>query len=85
MVVAPLATFDGSLASGADIPIETRDAAELREAGGRQIAPQDIDVFNPVFDVTPHEYIDAIVTEHGVVESPDSDSVGALLGRAMRR
>ncbi|HBJ26553.1 MAG TPA: S-methyl-5-thioribose-1-phosphate isomerase, partial [Cobetia sp.] len=70
---------------GADIPIETRDAAELREAGGRQIAPQDIDVFNPVFDVTPHEYIDAIVTEHGVVESPDSDSVGALLGRAMRR
>ncbi|WP_404326817.1 S-methyl-5-thioribose-1-phosphate isomerase [Cobetia sp. UIB-001] len=85
MVVAPLATFDGSLASGADIPIETRDAAELREAGGRQIAPQEIDVFNPVFDVTPHEYIDAIVTEHGVVESPDSDSVGALLGRAMRR
>lgn len=84
MVVAPLATFDATLASGDDIPIETRDASELRQAGNRKIAPDEIDVFNPVFDVTPHEYIDAIVTEHGVVESPDSDSVAALLGRAMR-
>ncbi|GED40947.1 S-methyl-5-thioribose-1-phosphate isomerase [Cobetia marina] len=85
MVVAPLATFDASLDSGAAIPIETRDADELRQAGNRRIAPDEIEVFNPVFDVTPHEYIDAIVTEHGVVESPDSDSVGALLGRAQRR
>ncbi|HTN32669.1 MAG TPA: S-methyl-5-thioribose-1-phosphate isomerase [Marinobacter sp.] len=80
MVVAPSSTVDMSLASGSDIPIEERDGAELRQLGGVQLAPAGIDVFNPVFDVTPAGLIDAIVTEKGVVHNPNITEMWALFG-----
>ncbi len=70
MVVAPSPTIDMNLESGEDIPIEERDGRELLEIGGRRVAAE-VDAYNPVFDVTPADLIDAIVTERGVVERPD--------------
>ncbi|MGH8444450.1 MAG: S-methyl-5-thioribose-1-phosphate isomerase [Solimonas sp.] len=79
MVVAPSGTFDLRCRSGADIPIEERTAAELTEFRGVQVAPAGYDAFNPVFDVTPAELIDAIVCEHGVIENPTRERVRAVL------
>ena len=79
MVVAPSGTFDLRCRSGADIPIEERTAAELTEFRGTRVAPAGYDAFNPVFDVTPAELIDAIVCEHGVIENPSRERVRAIL------
>ncbi|MEV6623349.1 S-methyl-5-thioribose-1-phosphate isomerase [Amycolatopsis sp. NPDC051106] len=65
VVVAPSSTVDKTLASGAGIAIEERDARELTEYAGVAITPPDAQVFNPAFDVTPHELVTAVVTEHG--------------------
>lgn len=77
MVVAPTSTLDLSLESGAGIPIESRDPDEVLKLrdGGR--APGA--AWNPVFDVTPASLIDAIVTERGVVLSPDTAKMRALM------
>jgi len=80
MVVAPSSTVDMALAEGGDIPIEERDGTEVREIGGRQLAPAGIQVFNPVFDVTPASLIDAIVTEKGAVHNPNITGMNALFG-----
>jgi methylthioribose-1-phosphate isomerase len=80
MVVAPSSTIDMALASGDDIPIEERDGRELLEVGGHRIGA-DVDVFNPVFDVTPADLIDVIVTEKGIVERPDSAKMTQLMCR----
>lgn len=69
-VAAPVATFDAACASGADIPIEERSGAEIRDLPGGRRVPDDIAVWNPAFDVTPAELIDAIVTERGVWRAP---------------
>jgi methylthioribose-1-phosphate isomerase len=69
-VAAPFSTIDPSIASGAQIPIEERDASEVRRVGGQQTAPSASPVFNPAFDVTPAALIAAIVTERGVVRPP---------------
>jgi methylthioribose-1-phosphate isomerase len=69
-VAAPFSTIDPSIASGAQIPIEERDASEVRRVGGQQTAPSASPVFNPAFDVTPADLIAAIVTERGVVRPP---------------
>ncbi|MDD2371315.1 MAG: S-methyl-5-thioribose-1-phosphate isomerase [Firmicutes bacterium] len=66
-VAAPLSTFDVSIDSGDDIPIEERAKEEVTFIGGRQYAPDDVDVYNPAFDVTPNEYITAIITEKGII------------------
>ncbi|WDF49618.1 S-methyl-5-thioribose-1-phosphate isomerase [Paenibacillus sp. KACC 21273] len=66
-VACPLSTIDLSTASGAEIPIEERSAEEVTEGFGKRTAPQDIKVFNPAFDVTPNEYVTAIITEKGIV------------------
>ncbi|MCU7916975.1 MAG: S-methyl-5-thioribose-1-phosphate isomerase [Candidatus Thiodiazotropha sp. (ex Epidulcina cf. delphinae)] len=79
MVVAPTSTIDMSLPSGREIPIEVRDADELRYCGGRQVAAQGADAWNPVFDVTPAELVDAIVTERGVVCLPDEKKMEKLM------
>lgn len=68
-VAAPTSTFDFSIESGVDIPIEQRASTEVTHLAGQQIAPNDIQVFNPAFDVTPNEYITAIITEKGVFYS----------------
>lgn len=80
MVVAPSSTVDMSLVSGADVTIEERDGLEVREIRGVPVAPEGINVFNPVFDVTPASLIDAIVTEKGVVHNPNITGMQALFG-----
>ena len=68
VVAAPSSTVDLSTATGDDIVIEERDSDEVVTFGGRRTAPPHVRGFNPAFDVTPHDLISAIVTEHGVVE-----------------
>jgi methylthioribose-1-phosphate isomerase len=65
-VAAPTTTIDPSLASGGEIPIEQRSAREVTHIQGVCIAP-DCEVANPAFDVTPHRYITAIITERGII------------------
>jgi len=69
-VAAPTSTLDLAISSGDDIPIEERDAAEVTHIKGVRIAPQGVAVANPAFDVTPHRYISAIITESGIVRQP---------------
>jgi methylthioribose-1-phosphate isomerase len=65
-VVAPTSTIDFRIRSGRDIPIEERDGDEVRGALGKPIAPRNVKVRNPAFDVTPAELITAIITEKGI-------------------
>jgi methylthioribose-1-phosphate isomerase len=67
-VAAPLSTFDPSLESGKEIPIEERDATEITHFAGIQVAPTGVKVFNPAFDVTPKDLITAIITEKGIMK-----------------
>lgn len=69
-VAAPFSTIDPALASGKQIPIEERDAEEVRRVGAEPTAPDASPVYNPAFDVTPAELISAIVTERGVFTPP---------------
>ena len=69
-VAAPMTTIDPELASGEGIPIEERRGEEVSHIRGVAIAPEGIDVFNPAFDVTPHQYITAIITENGIMREP---------------
>jgi methylthioribose-1-phosphate isomerase len=70
-VAAPVSTIDFNLASGEEIPIEERDRQEVIQVFGRPIAPQEIQVANPAFDVTPARYITAIITDHGIFRPQD--------------
>jgi methylthioribose-1-phosphate isomerase len=70
IVAAPLSTFDFDIESGDDIPIEERAEEEVRKIGSIWIAPEDVKVYNPAFDVTPGELIHAIVTEKKVLKPP---------------
>ena len=79
-VAAPLTTLDMSLASGEEIPIEERDAMEVTHIHNHQLAPDGIKVHNPAFDVTPHEFITAIITDKGVARPPFVESLKNLLG-----
>jgi methylthioribose-1-phosphate isomerase len=80
MVVAPSSTLDPSSASGADIPLETRAPDELLGAATGHTAGQMIEGWNPVFDVTPAELIDVLVTEKGVIRRPDGEKLAGLIG-----
>jgi methylthioribose-1-phosphate isomerase len=71
-VAAPLSTIDPALPSGERIPIEERDAEEVRRVGAQQTAPAESPVYNPAFDVTPARLIAAIVTERGIFRPPYS-------------
>jgi len=77
MVVAPSSTVDMATASGDSIEIEERDPGELHAVGGSRTVAEGIAAWNPVFDVTPHGLIDAIVTEKGAIEHPDEASMRA--------
>ena len=79
LVAAPVSTIDPDTPTGAEIPVEERSGEEVARCGGRAMAPPGVAVRNPVFDVTPAELVDALVTERGVVERPDAVSVAALL------
>ena len=77
-IAAPLSTIDFDMETGEEIPIEQRDAEEVRHFGEKQTAPTNVNVFNPAFDVTPHQNITAIITEKGVAYPPYSESLKAL-------
>ena len=69
-VAAPITTIDFSLVSGDEIPVEQRNPGEVTHIQGVPIAPEGIDAANPAFDITPHNYISAIITERGIIEEP---------------
>ena len=71
-VAAPSSTFDLQLENGDAIPIEERKRDEISMQGNRTVVPEDADVMNPAFDVTPAKLINAIITERGVIRSPIS-------------
>jgi methylthioribose-1-phosphate isomerase len=70
IVVAPESTRDPGTATGREIVVEERAAAEITHVGGVLTAPERTAVFNPAFDVTPPELVTAVVSEHGVVGPP---------------
>lgn len=74
-VAAPTSTFDLSIASGREIPIEQRATEEVTQGLGRRTAPDGVAVYNPAFDVTPAELIAAIVTEHGVIRPGEAQQI----------
>ena len=78
MVVAPSSTVDMATPSGESIEIEMRDPDELLSHAGQRTVVEGATAWNPVFDVTPASLIDAIVTERGVIEHPDEDSMRTL-------
>jgi methylthioribose-1-phosphate isomerase len=77
-VAAPLSTVDLSLSSGDQIPIESRADEEVTHFHGQQVAPDGVKVANPAFDVTPHRYVSAIITDAGVAHEPYDTSLKAL-------
>lgn len=76
-VAAPVSTLDMALASGAEIPIEKRDPAEVRQGLGKPTAPAAVPVYNPAFDVTPGDLVSAIISEKGVARAPYEPALGA--------
>jgi len=80
-IAAPISSFDLSIASGDQIPIEERTAAEVTHIQGVRIAP-DVPAAHPAFDVTPNRYIAAIFTERGVAKAPYTESLRKLAGAA---
>lgn len=69
-VAAPISTVDLGTSTGRDIPIEERSPEEITQIEGRPLAPENIAVYNPAFDVTPHDFITAIITEQGIARAP---------------
>jgi methylthioribose-1-phosphate isomerase len=78
-IAAPSSTFDLSIETGAEIPIEQRDPREVTHGFGRQTAPEGIGVYNPAFDVTPAELIAGIICERGVIRPVCRESIAAML------
>ncbi len=78
-IAAPLSTFDLTTASGKDIIIEERDGDEVRTLAGVYIAPRNVPVANPAFDVTPHELISGIITEKGVITGDFQQAIAQQL------
>ena len=78
-VAAPLSTIDPELPDGEAIPIEERAADEVTHVGGTRTAPEGVAVWNPAFDVTPHDLITAIITEAGVIRTPFQEGIRRAL------
>lgn len=72
-IAAPISTFDFSIENGSQIPIEERQAEEVKSFSGKQTAPNAVSVYNPAFDVTPNELISAIITEEQIFKFPFED------------
>lgn len=77
-VAAPISTVDLACPSGNEIPIEERNIREVTHIGGKQMVPDGVAVENPAFDVTPAQYVAAIITERGVARAPFDDSLRKL-------
>jgi methylthioribose-1-phosphate isomerase len=74
-VAAPTSTFDQTIATGSDIPIEHRDPDEIRCGFGCPTAPPDVKCYSPAFDVTPARLIRAIITERGIIEPVNAENI----------
>ena len=83
-VAAPTSSIDLSLSSGEQIPIEQRPAEEVTRGMGGPTAPPDVDIYNPAFDITPHDLVTAIITENGVANRPFFESLHRLCQHATR-
>ena len=77
-IAAPVSTFDFSIKTGEDIPIEERQADEVTTFRGAQAAPKGMKVYNPAFDVTPARLISAMITERGVLTPPFPAAIARL-------
>jgi len=78
-VAAPTSTIDLTLKSGDEIPIEERNPEEVTTIGGIRLAPKGVTAANPAFDITPHQYITAIITEEGIVSKPYADNLKKVI------
>jgi methylthioribose-1-phosphate isomerase len=74
-LAAPSSTVDLSIESGAEINVEERQPEEITNIAGKRIAPQEVNVANPAFDITPHRYISGIITENGIAREPYKHSL----------
>ncbi len=80
-VAAPESTFDFATLHGDDVTIEERAAEEITQGFGPRTTPDDIDTYNPAFDITPAENITAIITDRGVIRGPTEEKVRVHFGR----
>lgn len=78
-IAAPASTFDLSIADGSEIPIEQRPAEEVTNGFGRRTAPENIKVYSPAFDVTPAELITAIITEQGLIQPVNTQTIAQTM------
>ena len=83
-VAAPLSTLDLTIPDGSHIPIEQRDSREVTHIAGARMVPEGVSVFNPAFDVTPHEFVTAIITDFGVARPPFVETLAGLTHQATR-
>ncbi|MBN2255449.1 MAG: S-methyl-5-thioribose-1-phosphate isomerase [Deltaproteobacteria bacterium] len=83
-IAAPLSTVDLKVPDGSGIPIEERDHREVVCFGGVRTAPEGVTVYNPAFDVTPNQYITAIITEAGIAVPPYGESIPMLFTKETR-
>lgn len=81
-IAAPISTFDFTIETGEEIPIEERSSREVTHVFDQQIAPEGVEIFNPAFDVTPYENITGIITEYGIIENPNTEKIRALQEKA---
>lgn len=81
-VAAPLSTIDQAMPEGSGITIEQRDPEEVRRIGGTLIAPENVPVAHPAFDVTPSRYVHAIITDQGIARPPYTESIKELFQKA---
>jgi methylthioribose-1-phosphate isomerase len=78
-VAAPISTVDLATPDGSTIPIEERNDKEVTHVGSSRVTPEGAHIRNPAFDVTPHKYVTAIITERGIARAPYHDSLAALV------
>jgi methylthioribose-1-phosphate isomerase len=78
-VALPRSTFDPGARTGADIPIEERSDGEIRELPPRRLVPEDAQVWNPAFDLTPEHLVTAFITDAGILRPPFSVSIRRAL------
>ena len=78
-VAAPISTIDVSTPDGSKIPIEERNAREVTHVGSTRLTPEAARIRNPAFDITPHRYVSAIITEHGIARPPYTESLARLV------
>ncbi|MDZ7860144.1 MAG: S-methyl-5-thioribose-1-phosphate isomerase [Candidatus Krumholzibacteriota bacterium] len=78
-IAAPLSTFDMNISKGEDIPVEQRSGDELSNFARKRIVPENTNIYNPAFDVTPSKYITSIITERGVIENPGREKISSFM------